>query len=291
MNHSIVVGLDGSTESTAAVHWAAREALLRDAPLHLVHAADWSSPLGVPATGTAAGREWAEALLRDAVDELRRLHDRLEVRARSIDGRPAVSLATAAASADMLVLGSRGLGTLTGFVLGSVGMRVIVATERPVILVRAHEDALPHAEGLHTDRDIVVGIDTGRPCDALLDFAFEEASRRRCTLHALSTWMFPPLAGYGAAYSASLHEQMADSMTVGLDDRLRPWRDAFPSVDVVARATVGHTAEQLVETGAEAGLVVVGRRVRQSPVGAHIGPVAHAVLHHSRAPVAVIAHR
>ncbi|MFE7323828.1 universal stress protein [Streptomyces sp. NPDC057565] len=291
MNHSIVVGLDGSTESTAAVHWAAREALLRDAPLHLVHAADWSSPLGVPATGTAAGREWAEALLRDAVDELRRLHDRLEVRARSVDGRPAVSLATAAASADMLVLGSRGLGTLTGFVLGSVGLRVIPATERPVILVRAHEDALPHTEGLHTDRDIVVGIDIGRPCDALLDFAFEEASRRRCTLHALLTWTFPPLAGYGAAYDVSLQEQMADSMTVGLDDRLQPWRDAFPSVDVVARATVGHAAEQLVETGAEAGLVVVGRRIRQSSVGAHIGPVAHAVLHHSRAPVAVIAHR
>ncbi|MGW1085412.1 universal stress protein [Streptomyces sp. NPDC002596] len=291
MNHSIVVGLDGSAESTAAVHWAAREALLRDAPLHLVHAADWSSPLGVPATGTAAGREWADALLRDTVDELRRLHGRLEVRARSVDGRPAVSLATAAASADMLVLGSRGLGTLTGFVLGSVGMGVIPATERPVILVRAHEDALPHAEGLHTDRDIVVGIDIGRPCDALLDFAFEEASRRRCTLRALLTWTLPPLAGYGAAYDASLHEQMADSMTVGLDDRLQPWRDTFPSVDVVARATVGHAAEQLVETGAEAGLVVVGRRIRQSSVGAHIGPVAHAVLHHSRAPVAVIAHR
>ncbi|MFB6777270.1 universal stress protein [Streptomyces sp. NPDC056352] len=291
MNHSIVVGLDGSTESTAAVHWAAREALLRDAPLHLVHAADWSSPLGVPATGTAAGRECADALLRDAVDELRRLHDRLEVRARSVDGRPAVSLATEAASADMLVLGSRGLGTLTGFVLGSVGMGAIPLTERPVILVRAHEDALPHAEGLHTDRDIVVGIDIGRPCDALLDFAFEEASRRRCTLHALLTWTLPPLAGYGEAYDASLHEQMADSMTVGLDERLQPWRDTFPSVDVVARATVGHAAEQLVETGAAAGLVVVGRRIRRSSVGAHIGPVAHAVLHHSRAPVAVIAHR
>jgi nucleotide-binding universal stress UspA family protein len=291
MNPSIVVGLDGSTESTAAVHWAAREALMRDAPLHLVHAADWSSPLGVPATGTAAGREWAEALLRDAVDELRHLHAGLEVRARSVDGRPAASLAIAAASADMLVLGSRGLGTLTGFVLGSVGMAVIHATEQPVILIRAHEEVLPHAAGRHTDRDMVVGVDISRPCDKVLDFAFEEASRRRCTLRAVLTWTLPPLVGYGAAYDPSLHEQMADSMTVGLDDRLQPWRETFPSVDVVARATVGHAAEQLVETGAEAGLVVVGRRIRRSPVGAHIGPVAHAVLHHSRAPVAVIAHR
>ncbi|MEV0489765.1 universal stress protein [Streptomyces atratus] len=291
MNPSIVVGLDGSAESVAAAHWAAREALLRDVPLHLVHAADWSSPLGVPATGTAVGREWAEALLRDATHELRDLHGRLEVRARSIDGRPAVSLATAAASAAMLVLGSRGLGTLTGFILGSVGMGVIHATERPVILVRAHEDALPHAEGLHTDRDVVVGVDISRPCDALLDFAFEEASRRRCTLRALLSWTLPPLTGYGAVYDPGLHEQMGDSMTVGLDDRLQPWQDRFPSVDVVARATAGHAAEQLLKAGAEAGLVVVGRRIRQSSLGAHIGPVTHAVLHHSRAPVAVIAHR
>jgi nucleotide-binding universal stress UspA family protein len=38
MSQRIVVGLDGSAESVAAAHWGAREALLRDAPLHLVHA-------------------------------------------------------------------------------------------------------------------------------------------------------------------------------------------------------------------------------------------------------------
>ncbi|MFF2406624.1 universal stress protein [Streptomyces sp. NPDC058092] len=37
MNQRIVVGLDGSAESVAAAHWAAREALLRSAPVHLVH--------------------------------------------------------------------------------------------------------------------------------------------------------------------------------------------------------------------------------------------------------------
>lgn len=91
----------------------------------------------------------------------------------------------------MLVLGSRGLSTLTGFVLGSVGMAVIQATERPIVLVRAAEDATPHVHGRHMDRDIVVGIDISRPCDDLLAFAFDEASRRACTLHALHSWMLP----------------------------------------------------------------------------------------------------
>lgn len=197
MNRRIVVGLDGSAESVAAAHWAAREALLRGAPLHLVHAEIWSPPHGVPAAGSEERRQAARTLLREASDKLLDQHPRLNISAESFDGQPAASLVHATADAGMLVLGSRGLGTLRGFVLGSVGMAVIHAVERPVVLVRATEDALPHAQGQHLNRGVVVGVDTGRPCDALLSFAFDEASRRGCTLHALHSWMLPPLAGSG----------------------------------------------------------------------------------------------
>ncbi len=46
----------------------------------------------------------------------------------------------------------------------------------------------------------------------------------------------------------------------------------------------------LVEASREASRVVVGRQARRSAFGAHIGDVTHAVLHHSAAPVAVVAH-
>lgn len=49
-------------------------------------------------------------------------------------------------------------------------------------------------------------------------------------------------------------------------------------------------ANHLVDASRKASLVVVGRKIRRSPIGAHIGPVTHAVLHHSTAPVAVVAH-
>ncbi|WP_406739627.1 universal stress protein [Streptomyces atratus] len=290
MNRRIVVGLDGSTESVAAAHWGAREALLRSAPLHLVHAEIWSPPLGVPSAGSEERRQAARTLLREASDELLDKHPRLEISAESFDGQPARSLAHAAAGASMLVLGSRGLGTLRGFVLGSVGMAVIHSVEQPVVLVRATEDALPHAQGRHLDRGVVVGVDTGRPCDALLSFAFGEASRRGCTLHALHSWMLPPLAGSGSAYNPEVNAQIAQVERTGLDDMLRPWRDMYPAVDLDARVTVGPSSEQLLEAGSEAGLVIVGRRIRRSSVGTHIGPIAHAILHHSTAPVAVIAH-
>ncbi|MFB6941408.1 MULTISPECIES: universal stress protein [unclassified Streptomyces] len=290
MNQRIVVGIDGSAESAAAAHWAAREALLRNAPLLLVHAEEWFSPLSIPAARSDARRQWAQALLRKASEKLREEHPQLDISAESFDGRPADSLASAAASAGMLVLGSRGLGTLTGFVLGSVGMAVLHTVEEPTVLVRATEDAVPHARGEHSDRDIVVGIDIGRPCDALLTFAFDEAARRGCTLHALHSWMLPPLAGSGSAYSPEVNAQIAQNMSTGLDDMLKPWRDMYPTVGLDAQVMVGHASEQLLKTGSEAGLVVVGRRIRRSSIGTHIGPITHAILHHSTAPVAVVAH-
>ncbi|MEU7607640.1 universal stress protein, partial [Streptomyces sp. NPDC041003] len=119
MNDRIVVGLDGSAESLAAAHWAAREAVLRGLPLHLVHAEEWSSPHDLPVPTSEVRSHWAHALLNETADELRANHTELDVDIRSLDGRPAAELAGVAAGANMIVLGSRGLGTLTGFVLGS----------------------------------------------------------------------------------------------------------------------------------------------------------------------------
>ncbi|GAA0661205.1 hypothetical protein GCM10009535_45920 [Streptomyces thermocarboxydovorans] len=59
---------------------------------------------------------------------------------------------------------------------------------------------------------------------------------------------------------------------------------------VLVRAGAGSAASRIVAASREAALVVVGRRIRRGPVGAHIGPVTQAVLHHCAAPVAVVAH-
>lgn len=75
-----------------------------------------------------------------------------------------------------------------------------------------------------------------------------------------------------------------------MSEVLRPWRQKFPTVDVVEDSLSGKAANHLVDASAEASLVVVGRRIRRSPLGAHIGPVTHAVLHHATAPVAVVPH-
>lgn len=149
LSRHVTVGLDGSLQSDAAAEWAAREAVLREVPLRLVHADEWpvwtadpEAEAGVQRPGVQ--RLWADKLLAEAAERLRQRHPSLEISTRRLSGRPSTALATEAADADLLVLGSRGLSCVMGFVLGSVGMETITAAEGPVVFVRA--PAFPGAD-------------------------------------------------------------------------------------------------------------------------------------------------
>ncbi|WP_432150035.1 universal stress protein [Streptomyces sp. bgisy029] len=69
---------------------------------------------------------------------------------------------------------------------------------------------------------------------------------------------------------------------------MRPWRSGFPADRVTERAVAGPAAAEPVDVDRSAAPPVVGRRGRRSPVGPHLGHVAHAAIHHSPAPVAVV---
>ncbi|WP_171109873.1 MULTISPECIES: universal stress protein [Streptomyces] len=290
MSRHLTAGVDGSAESFRAAEWAADEALLRGTDLRLVFADQWQ----VSATRAVAGLEphrWADKMLADAASGVLQRHPGLEITKLHLAGRPAAVLAVEAAVAELLVLGSRGLGRVMGFLIGSVGLATVCATERPVVLVRGTQrpgderPVSPDGRG----RDVVVGVDVHHSCEALLSFAFEEAALRGCTLRALHGWSLPPVVRDAAALEAAERE-MSPDVARRLADSLLPWRARFPSVEVVESTPVGGPALQLLHAAAAADLVVVGRRIRENPAGAHIGSVTHAVLHHSPAPVAVIAH-
>lgn len=86
------------------------------------------------------------------------------------------------------------------------------------------------------------------------------------------------------------YDQVVRSQATALTDALRLWRDKYPSVEVVEVSHSGSAAAQLIDASHQASLVVVGRRIRRSPFGTHIGSVTHALLHHAAAPVAVVPH-
>ncbi|WP_406164738.1 universal stress protein [Streptomyces sp. NBC_00996] len=301
---TITVGLDGSPQSLAAADWAAREAEQREAALGLLYA--WEQqpfptpPLaGVPAPGAIdTQRAWAETLLHETQSRLAHRHPGLRIGTQQTGGQPVSALLAAAEEVDLLVLGSRGLGTVAGFLVGSVSLAVVARAQRPVVLVRAGERAqdehLPDASGGSSTttpyRDVLLGLDLVNPGDAVIGFAFDAARRRAAGLRVVHGWNLPASYGYGAAMDVGLNDELAQQVRRTLTDVLRPWREKFPGVEVHEQAVVGSAGRHLVHASRAAALVVVGRSERHTPVGGHIGPVAHAVLQHAAAPVAVVPH-
>ncbi|MGW6912102.1 universal stress protein [Streptomyces sp. NPDC054940] len=300
MVRTVVAGLDGSSEGRAAAEWAAREAKLRGLPLKIVHV--WEpvpEPMAqAPLLGAETQQHWSERIPREAAEGIRVRHPGVEVTTDQLVGGSADTLVKAASDAELLVLGSRGLSGFGGFMVGSVGLSVVAHLKRPVVLVRAGEQAAdehePDPEGIPSAatpyRPVLLGLDAANLDDSVIEFAFEAATHRETGLRAIHGWNLPPYYVYGLSADLQLHDEIGRQQAAVLAEALRPWRQKYPNVEVTEETPSGSPGIRLVDASHEASLVVVGRRIRRSPLGAHIGPVTHAVLHHAAAPVAVVAH-
>jgi nucleotide-binding universal stress UspA family protein len=289
MTRPITAGIDGTEESFAALDWAAREAVRRDVALRVVHAWRYQSYEGIDAGDPGTQQGWARDAVGEAVRTVTGLHTGLDVSTEVVEGGSVDVLVAAAADAELLVLGSRGHGPVVGFLLGSVGQQVIAEAARPVVLVRAGNQATAEASG----REIVVGQE-GDPEDSadVLRFAFETAAARGATVRAVRAWTLPPVFAYSPGSLKLLDEAggLEPYEKEALASALRPWRERFPDVPVAEHVEMGSAGEVLLSVTARAQLMVVGRRARRTAVGARIGSVAHGVLHHADCPVAVVPH-
>ncbi|RRR85770.1 universal stress protein [Streptomyces sp. RP5T] len=289
MTRPITAGIDGTEESLAALGWAAREAVRRDTALRVVHAWRFQPYEGIDAGDRDTQADWARKAVTEAVRTVTGRYTGLEVDTDLVEGGSVDVLVSAAADADMLVLGSRGHGPVVGFLVGSVGQQVIAESTRPVVLVRAGDQASAEAAG----REIVVGQE-GDPQDSAetLRFAFETAAARGAAVRAVRAWTLPPVFAYSPASLQLLDEAggLEPYEKKALAAALQPWRERFPGVPVVEHVEMGSAGQVLLSVAARAQLMVVGRRARRTAVGNRIGSVAHGVLHHADCPVAVVPH-
>ncbi|MFJ6540830.1 universal stress protein [Streptomyces sp. NPDC091385] len=285
MTRPITAGVDGTPESLAALDWAAREAVRRGLPLRVLHV--WRHVETPSAPDPVVQRGWAETAAAEAVSAVTRRHPGLHVGLDVLEGVPAETLTEAAADAELLVLGSRGHGGVVGFLLGSVGSRVIAESARPVVLVRAGDNPASEAAG----REIVVGQDgTPQESAAALGFAFETAAARGATVRVVRAWTLPPVFAYSPASLKLLDDAggLEPYERKALAEAVHPWRERYPDVPVSEHVEMGSAGQVLLSVSGGAQLVVVGRRPRHTAVAARIGSVAHGVLHHAPCPVAVV---
>ena len=133
----IVAGVDGSSPSRLALEWAVTEARLRSGQVRAVTA--WEFP---PVTVGMEGLVWDPDVFPQTArqlqnEALKRVDSEgVTVTGDVVQGNAAAALLRAAGNADLLVVGSRGLGGFTGLLLGSVSTQVLHHAPCPVLVVR-----------------------------------------------------------------------------------------------------------------------------------------------------------
>ncbi|MEY9874449.1 nucleotide-binding universal stress UspA family protein [Streptacidiphilus sp. MAP12-33] len=139
----IVVGVDGSGPSKAALLWAVREAELTDGTVEAITTWDYPSAWygwTPPQSEAYDFEKIANQILADTVDEVVGPDPPARIRTRVAHGDAATVLLDAARGARLLVVGNRGHGRFAGALLGSVGQHCVQHAPCPVLVVRGSDD-------------------------------------------------------------------------------------------------------------------------------------------------------
>lgn len=285
----IVVGVDGSTSSKNAVRWAARAAVRRDAPLHLVStmfiAGTYGVPVGLPPSyfddHEAVGRRRLSHAL-DIVREESAGHT-LDVEPELVWGHPAGMLLERAHNARMLVIGSRGLGEVTGGLLGSVSASVSAHAACPVAVIRDPGEPEGPDGG-----SVVVGVDGTSNSEPALREAFIEASLRGVELVAVHAWSDTALSDLFTADHGLDWTLIRTREEARLAENLAGFGQDFPDVDVVRVLAQDRPARELAERSEQAQLLVVGCRGRGGFASLLLGSTSRALLHTVNRPLLIV---
>lgn len=283
--HPIVVGVDASPGTDAALRWAIEDAGTRNVAVRLVCAYRWVLAYGripmyadIPKVDLVHFRHVAEQVLAKAIGRAAEIDPGVEVRAEAIDADPVPVLIEESSRAALIVLGSRQRTALGSSMLGSVSAGVAARAACPAVVVRGPA-GLPEE-----NPPVVVGVDGTEASEALLQFGFEHASRHHTPLRAVLCW-HPDLL----AWMMWRPEPPAPARAeVWLSEALAGWREKYPDVVVHGAVVRDHPAAGLVAESAAAHLLVVGSRGRHALAGTLLGSVSQGVLHHATCPVAVV---
>ncbi|APT85699.1 universal stress protein [Corynebacterium aquilae] len=288
--NSVVVAVDGSKASTAAVEWAARTAEARGLDLRL--AASYTMPQFLYAEGMVPPQELFDELLAETMETI----NAAEAHARSIatdikightvaEGSPIDMLLELSKDAAMIAMGSRGLGGLSGMVMGSVSAAVVSHASCPVVVVR--EDT---ATADSTTAPIVVGVDGSEVSDKAVEFAFAEAQARNVPLRAVHTWMDMQVQASLAGLSAAQEEWdvVEEEQHKLLAERLAGYQSEYPGVEVEKVITRDRPVRALADAAQGAQLLVVGSHGRGGFRGMLLGSTSRALLQSAPCPLVVV---
>ena len=279
----VVVGVDGSPLSVAAVGHAARLAAARGLDLVVLHA--FAADLPMLGFGGGADRGEVDAhahrLLADGVARAHAVDPSLTVTTLVRDGFASQALVDASRTAALVVVGARGHGVLSRAGVGAVAMQVVTHARCPVLVV-GHESAAAGDGGR-----VVVGVDGSKASLKALGTAFDEAAHTGASLDVVHAWQ-PRGAGDPTLSASSSWSSYEADLESSVEGALGPRRAAQPDVKVEQEVVRGDPAKALVDRSEGAALLVVGSRGAGGFDGLHVGSTALQLMGRSHAPILVV---
>lgn len=271
----LVVGVDGSDHSRAALRWAAAAAQVASVPVRAVQA--WTHPRSSVVPGgpdAAPATEMDERTERDiaalAADVL---GPSSAVKSQALRGPAAGAIMQAVTAGSVLVLGSRGRGGFAGLLLGSVSQECVEYAPCPVVVVR-HEHPLADGEV------ILVGKDGSDGAQQALEWAHTLAGVTGADVRAVHAWQ-PTISERPPRMGQRLRSQAVRAV--------EGWTQQV-SDQIETQEVEGDPRDVLVNAARDVGpaLLVVGRRGAGGVRSTLLGSTANHLVRHSSANVAVV---
>lgn len=283
---AVVVGYDATSHSDAALDWAVRYATTHRRPLLLAHAA------GTPTvyegfSGVEENRQELRIAGRRVTD-----HGLVRVKETAPDlavetyvalGSARDVLLETASQAHLLVMGSRGRGSLASLLLGSVSVGVSAHAACPVVVVRAQEDRARFGPYLG---HVVVGVDGTEASIGALDWAFGLASTECKPLAVVHAWGAAGVYKDLMTYEDRL--DTAEEQELRVAESLAGYAEKYPDVLVTQHQEEEDPARALVSASEDADTLVLGSRGRGDAASVVLGSVSRYVVEHAKCPVFVV---
>jgi nucleotide-binding universal stress UspA family protein len=286
----VVVGVDGSSESDKALVWALREGRSRNLPVRAINV--WH-PNGTPVQieRLAVLRSVAELrdrLLQDVTSGVAAVVERagatdVTLTSQVLHGHPVRELVREAGADSLLVVGSRGRGSITGSMLGSVSQSCVQYANGTVVVVPGHQRDSEAGR-------VVVGVDGSPGSVRALRFAEHAARVRGASLQVVHAWTLPYLgfAGRSGALPQDAIDEVAAEAGETLRESIRLASIDATRADVEMWLVEGSANLSLLQAANNADLLVVGSRGYGGWKGLLLGSVSAQSVTQSPCPVAVV---
>lgn len=259
----VMVGIDGSQASVAAALWAADEAVSREVPLRLMSVIERTY---VSADDYARDLEHAERSLREAQSAIDSAREAVKIETDIPRGPAGAVLVEASRDAEMICVGSVGIGRYARSILGSTASRLAEKAHCPVAVVRTD------LEGTPPDNNwIVVRMTDAPDNDAVVKFAASEAQLRRAPMLILG----------------GQPEDLTEHADGEFEKRVSDWRQRRPEIRVYPITTT-HGIASFLKTNDERVQLAVISGAEADQLARLVGPHGHPLFRHPECSVLVV---